>query len=128
MSSSHDESRRGGNVADQTPAVLGELLDPGTLEALPGSTPDTGVLAGGARIHGYPVSWYATDGARRGGALTSAGCDQIVEAIRLGSTRGWPVVGVWHSGGAALHEGVTSLDGVARVFQAITAASGTVPQ
>src|SRR3954462_7348723 len=132
MSSSHDESRQGGKVAASpevtAPPVLGELLDPGTLEVLPGPAAETGVLAGRARIHGHPVACYATDGTRRGGALTAAGCDQIVAAIRLGAERGCPVVGVWHSGGAALNEGVTSLDGVARVFQAITAASGTVPQ
>ncbi|MFL6073184.1 MAG: acyl-CoA carboxylase subunit beta [Mycobacteriales bacterium] len=111
------------------PAGLAELVDPGTPRPLDGAASgETGVLAGEARVHGYPVAYYATDGTRRGGALTAAGCDRIVDAIRLGAGRGWPVIGVWHSGGAALHEGVASLDGVARMFRAMTVASGRVPQ
>ena len=42
--------------------------------------------------------------------------------------RGVPVVGVWHSGGARLREGVEALDAVARVFAAQTRASGRVAQ
>ncbi len=39
-----------------------------------------------------------------------------------------PIVGLWHSGGARLREGVDSLDAVGRVFAAMTRASGKVPQ
>ena len=37
-------------------------------------------------------------------------------------------MGIWHSGGARLREGVASLDAVGRVFAAMTRASGKVPQ
>src|ERR671914_2417118 len=39
-----------------------------------------------------------------------------------------PIIGLWHSGGARLAEGVLSLHAVGRIFQAMTQASGRVPQ
>lgn len=39
-----------------------------------------------------------------------------------------PVIGLWHSGGAALQDGSRSLDAVGRVFRAIVSASGIIPQ
>ena len=56
------------------------------------------------------------------------GCRAIVEATDLGVARGVPIVGLWHSGGARLREGVGALDSVARVFAAQTRASGKVAQ
>jgi acetyl-CoA/propionyl-CoA carboxylase carboxyl transferase subunit len=38
------------------------------------------------------------------------------------------VVGLWHSGGAKLNDGVESMDGVGRMFAAMTRASGRIPQ
>ncbi|MFL6139175.1 MAG: acyl-CoA carboxylase subunit beta [Frankiaceae bacterium] len=123
--SSAPQSRR-----SSSPSVLGileRLADRGTLELL--DPPDsTGVVAAKLRMSGQQAYAYVTDGAVKGGALTAAGCDRIVHAIGHAQQDGRPVIGVWHSGGAALHEGVRSLDGVARVFTAITHASGSVPQ
>ena len=39
-----------------------------------------------------------------------------------------PVIGLWHSGGARLAEGVEALDAVGLVFAAMVRASGRVPQ
>ena len=39
-----------------------------------------------------------------------------------------PVVGLWHSGGARLREGVVSLHAVGEVFAIMTRASGRIPQ
>jgi len=39
-----------------------------------------------------------------------------------------PIVGLWHSGGARLAEGVLSLHAVGLIFHAMTQASGKVPQ
>jgi acetyl-CoA/propionyl-CoA carboxylase carboxyl transferase subunit len=39
-----------------------------------------------------------------------------------------PVVGLWHSGGARLREGVVSLHAVGQVFAIMTRASGKIPQ
>jgi acetyl-CoA/propionyl-CoA carboxylase carboxyl transferase subunit len=107
-------------------ARLATLL--GDYEAL--ATPDVhcGVFAGVGRVDGRPVVAFATDPTIQGGALGVEGCEAIVEAYRTALDLRAPIVGIWQSGGARLAEGVASLDGVGRVFTAMTHASGQVPQ
>src|SRR4051812_46171817 len=83
----------------------------------------SGAVAGDATVEGSPVMVYASDPKVRGGALTVDGCGHIIDAIQAAIRRDIPVLGVWHSGGAALQEGITSLDQVARMFAAMTEAS-----
>ena len=87
-----------------------------------------GVLAGIGTIGGVPVAAFCTDAAVMGGALGATGCLRIAALITEAAERGIPVVGLWHSGGARLQEGVASLDGVGYIFAAMTRASGRVPQ
>jgi acetyl-CoA/propionyl-CoA carboxylase carboxyl transferase subunit len=123
---------------------LAALFDPGTLELLPsgvGSTPlvpleavprgedeRSGVVAGVGLVHGAGAVAFASDARVQGGAMGSAGCAAIVEAYAEAMSRGVPIVGLWHSGGARLAEGVASLHAVGTVFAAMTRASGRVPQ
>jgi acetyl-CoA/propionyl-CoA carboxylase carboxyl transferase subunit len=108
-------------------ARLTALCDPGS--AVPLRQPDgSGVLAVQARIDGATVVAYCTDAAVSGGAMGSAGCRAIVGAIDTAVRLEVPVVGLWHSGGARLPEGVEALDGVGRVFAAMVRASGRIPQ
>jgi acetyl-CoA/propionyl-CoA carboxylase carboxyl transferase subunit len=93
-----------------------------------GSAEDCGVVAGIGKVSGTEVVAFATDPSRQGGALGAEGCAVIVSAYRLAMRRGSGVVGIWHSGGARLAEGVASLDGVGRIFTAMTLASGRIPQ
>lgn len=118
------------------PVAVTENVDPRSprarLEALFGNptiaaTAD-GVLLGAGEISGAPVLAFATDFARQGGALGHEGSSAIARGIDEAVRRGVPVVGLWHSGGARLTEGVASLDGVAKIFAAMTAASGRIPQ
>jgi acetyl-CoA/propionyl-CoA carboxylase carboxyl transferase subunit len=60
--------------------------------------------------------------------MGTAGCAAIVAAYAEAASRGVPIVGLWHSGGARLAEGVGSLHAVGTVFAAMTAASGRIPQ
>jgi acetyl-CoA/propionyl-CoA carboxylase carboxyl transferase subunit len=89
---------------------------------------DSGVLAGIGRMLGTPAVAFACDPTIQGGAMGIAGCTAIVAAYDRALADGVPIVGLWHSGGARLREGVESLDGVGRVFAAMTRASGKVPQ
>ena len=57
-----------------------------------------------------------------------AGCQAIVTAYDHAIEIGAPIVGLWHSGGARILEGVESLHAVGMVFAAMTRASGKVPQ
>ncbi|WP_435875054.1 acyl-CoA carboxylase subunit beta [Nonomuraea fuscirosea] len=112
----------------RAPAVrLSRLLDPGSVTYLTESDA-TGVATARGRIGGRSVLAFCTDAAVMGGALGSGGCDRIVAAIDRAAREGSPVIGLWHSGGARLADGVESMDGVGRVFAAITRASGRVPQ
>jgi acetyl-CoA/propionyl-CoA carboxylase carboxyl transferase subunit len=110
-------------------ARLAALFDPGTLELLPAVAEDrSGALAGTGLVHGTAVVAFASDPRVQGGAMGSVGCAVIVAAYAEALSRGAPIVGLWHSGGARLAEGVASLHGVGTVFAAMTAASGRVPQ
>jgi acetyl-CoA/propionyl-CoA carboxylase carboxyl transferase subunit len=108
---------------------LAALFDPGTLELLPAAENErSGVVAGVGLIGGAGAAAFASDPRVQGGAMGSAGCAAIVSAYSEAITRGVPIVGLWHSGGARLAEGVASLHAVGTVFAAMTAASGRVPQ
>ncbi|GGL98331.1 MULTISPECIES: acyl-CoA carboxylase subunit beta [Micromonospora] len=106
---------------------LRALFDAGTLRLL--APPDTsGVLCARGEIEGTPAIAYATDATRMGGAMGTEGCRHIVEAIDTAVRERVPVLGLWHSGGARLAEGVVALDAVGQVFAAMVRASGRVPQ
>ena len=108
---------------------LAALFDPGTLEVLPTDAEErSGVVAGVGLVHGASAVAFASDPRVQGGAMGSAGCTAIVGAYAEAISRGVPIVGLWHSGGARLAEGVASLHAVGTVFAAMTAASGRVLQ
>src|SRR6266536_4494154 len=106
---------------------LTALFDAGTIE-VGQAAGKCGVLAATGRIDGAMAVGFACDPRVQGGALGAEGCAVIVQAYREAVARGVPVVGLWHSGGARLGEGVASLHAVGTVFAAMTAASGVVPQ
>src|SRR4051794_1022606 len=89
---------------------------------------DSGFLSGTATMAGLPVVVFASDASVQGGAMGTDGCRHIVGAYERALADQVPVVGLWHSGGARLREGVESLDAVGTVFAAMTRASGKVPQ
>ncbi|WP_055749041.1 acyl-CoA carboxylase subunit beta [Frankia sp. AvcI1] len=106
---------------------LSQLFDAGSFVATAGPTGGR-VLAGRGRIDGVAAVAFCTDGTRMGGALGAIGAGQIVAAIEEAVRHGVPVVGLWHSGGASLAEGVEALDGIGQIFAAMIHASGRVPQ
>jgi acetyl-CoA/propionyl-CoA carboxylase carboxyl transferase subunit len=115
-------------VDSRDPEVrLRALFDAGTLRLL-APRDDSGALAARGEIGGTSVIAFVTDGTRMGGALGTDGCRTIVDSIDTAVRERVPVVGLWHSGGARLHEGVVALDGIGQVFAAMVRASGRVPQ
>jgi acetyl-CoA/propionyl-CoA carboxylase carboxyl transferase subunit len=106
---------------------LAALFDPGTVRLL---TPhdDSGAVAACGQIEGMLAVAFASDPRVQGGAMSTAGCAAIVAAHEEAVAQGAPVIGLWHSGGARLREGVESLHAVGTVFAAMTRASGVVPQ
>ena len=106
---------------------LQALLDPGSVELI---TPDddSGMLAATGTINGCRVVAFCSDATVMGGAMGMQGCDVVVRAYERAMHDRVPVLGIWHSGGARLAEGVLSLHAVGRIFHAMTQASGKIPQ
>ncbi|HET7406483.1 MAG TPA: carboxyl transferase domain-containing protein [Mycobacteriales bacterium] len=127
--SDHPRAVERQGVADERdPRVrLARLFDADSLTVLRDDT-GCGVVAGIGVVDGTEVVAFATDASVQGGAMGAEGCAAIASAYDVAIRARAPIVGIWHSGGARLREGVTSLDGVGRVFAAMTRASGRVPQ
>lgn len=106
---------------------LAALFDSGELQLLRPSD-DSGILAAVGLIHGVRTVAFCSDPTVMGGAMGAKGCDTIVHAYAMAMKNNLPIVGIWHSGGARLAEGVLSLHAVGLVFNAMTKASGKIPQ
>ncbi|MGB3709428.1 acyl-CoA carboxylase subunit beta [Gordonia sp. (in: high G+C Gram-positive bacteria)] len=106
---------------------LTSFFDDGTVELLH-PRDKSGVLAAIGDVNGVRTVSYCTDGTVMGGAMGIVGCAHIVNAIDTAIAEQTPVVGIWHSGGARLAEGVEALHAVGGVFEAMVRASGYIPQ
>jgi acetyl-CoA/propionyl-CoA carboxylase carboxyl transferase subunit len=106
---------------------LAALLDEGSLELI---TEDdaSGMLAAVGTIDGTHVVAFCSDATVMGGAMGEVGCKVVVHAYERAMAEHAPIIGLWHSGGARLAEGVLSLHAVGEIFRAMTLASGKVPQ
>jgi acetyl-CoA carboxylase carboxyltransferase component len=106
------------DVASESAAVsrLRGVLDTDTFRPWRSEVGD-GVVAGSARVHGRPVCIWAQDVSHRGGSLGSAGGETIARTIRHASRAGVPVIGLPHSGGARLQEGVAALSAYGAIFR-----------
>ena len=103
------------------------FLDEGTMELI-SDVDDCGVIAATGTALGTPVVVFCTDPTVQGGAMGIQGCKVIVRAYERAAADGVPIVGLWHSGGARLREGVESLQAVGLVFAIMTRVSGRIPQ
>ena len=106
---------------------LEKLFDLATLAPIQ-ERDGSGVFTARGFINGARAVAFCTDATVMGGAMGKQGCQQIVDAIDIAVRERVPVIGVWHSGGARLAEGVEALHAVGLVFQAMIRASGRVPQ
>ncbi len=106
---------------------LSAFFDEGSLELLT-EHDDSGMLAARGLVRGTPAVAFASDATVMGGAMGEVGCAVVVRAYEHALEAGVPVVGIWHSGGARLPEGVVSLHAVGEVFAIMTRASGKIPQ
>jgi len=103
------------------------ILDSGTFKALSEKN-KSGMLAAHGTVSGVAVTVFACDATIQGGAMGNDGAKVICGAYEYARKNNTPIVGIWHSGGARLREGVLSLDAFGRVFQAMIQASGKIPQ
>lgn len=106
---------------------LAALLDEGSMHLI-SDDDGSGMLAATGTIMGSPVVAFCSDATVMGGAMGVDGCEVVVQAYRRAMVDRVPILGIWHSGGARLGDGVLSLHGVGRIFHAMTQASGKIPQ
>jgi acetyl-CoA/propionyl-CoA carboxylase carboxyl transferase subunit len=106
---------------------LSRLFDEGSLSLLT-EDDDSGMLAATGTVDGAHTVAFCSDATVMGGAMGDKGCKVVVKAYERAMADGAPIVGLWHSGGARLAEGVLSLHAVGLIFHAMTQASGRVPQ
>ncbi|HYG95173.1 MAG TPA: carboxyl transferase domain-containing protein [Nocardioides sp.] len=109
---------------------LRALFDDGTLELISADPEESnsGMAAAVGTVDGTRVVAFCSDATVMGGAMGDEGCRVVVDAYHRALTDRIPIIGLWHSGGARLAEGVLSLDAVGRIFRVMTQASGVIPQ
>jgi len=109
-------------------ARLTALFDAGSLTYIHEQVEGIGAVSASGKINGRDVIAFTNDPSFQGGALGIAEGDVIVDAYKIALERNTPIVGIWHSGGARLQEGVSSLKAFGDIFHIMTQASGKIPQ
>lgn len=87
-----------------------------------------GVVIGFGLVHGRHVVVASQVAAVMGGSLGEMHANKIVKGMRMALKYGCPFIAINDSGGARIQEGVDSLGGYARIFDANCEASGVIPQ
>ncbi|MFM8921165.1 MAG: acyl-CoA carboxylase subunit beta [Candidatus Nanopelagicaceae bacterium] len=106
---------------------ISKLLDGGTCQLIT-KRDKSGMLAASGKIKGNDVIVFASDPTVQGGALGPEGAAVIVKAYEVALSKSIPIIGIWHSGGARLRDGVLSLHAFGQVFKSLITASGKIPQ
>jgi len=118
------------------------LFDPGTFEeidtlALPrtekyldgrASRYGDGVITGFGLVNGRHVFAASQVAGVMGGSLGEMHANKIVKVMQMALKYGAPFIALNDSGGARIQEGVDSLAGYAKIFDANCEASGVIPQ
>lgn len=87
-----------------------------------------GVVTGYGLINGRHAFAAAQDASVMGGSLGEMHANKIVKVMDMALSYGCPFIALNDSGGARIQEGVDSLGGYARLFDANCEASGVIPQ
>lgn len=87
-----------------------------------------GVVTGFGHINGRNAFVAAQDASVMGGSLGEMHANKIVKVMKMALEYGCPFIAINDSGGARIQEGVDSLGGYARIFDANCESSGVIPQ
>ncbi len=87
-----------------------------------------GVVTGFATIEGYPVYVAAQNFAVLNGGVSEANCEKILKCLALAEKNSTPILYVLNSYGVQIGEGVTVLEGLAKVLSKAAKLHGVVPQ
>jgi len=109
-------------------ARLTALFDDGSLQYVASQVDGIGAVSATGKINGRTIVAFANDPSFQGGALGAAEGAVIVDAYAIAMKEQCPIVGIWHSGGARLQEGIGALKPFGDIFRVMTQASGKIPQ
>ncbi|MBE5752691.1 MAG: hypothetical protein E7343_01315 [Clostridiales bacterium] len=87
-----------------------------------------GVVTGFATINGYPFYIVAQNFKVFSGGVSKANCDKIAKCLDLAEKNSTPVIYLLNTLGVQIGEGVTVLEGLAKVLMRSTQLKGVVPQ
>ena len=107
---------------------LSALVDANSLAYVQEQVEGLGAVSATGSINGREVVVFANDPSFQGGSLGGAEGKVITDAYAIAMDKQCPIIGVWHSGGARLQEGIGSLKAFGEIFHAMTHASGRIPQ
>ena len=87
-----------------------------------------GVVTGFATINGYPFYIVAQNFKVLSGGVSKANCDKIAKCLDAAEKNSTPVIYLLNTLGVQVGEGVTVLEGLAKVLMRCTQLKGVVPQ
>ncbi len=87
-----------------------------------------GVVSGFMTVNGYPMYVVAQNFNALSGGVSKANCDKIVKCLDMAEKNATPVLYLLHSHGVQVGEGITVLEGLAKVLLRATQLKGVVPQ
>lgn len=111
-----------------TPRRIGAVLDAGSVNYVAAQTEGIGAVSATGTINGRDVVIFSNDPSFQGGSLGAAEGKVFTDAYEIAMKKQCPIIGIWHSGGARLQEGISSLKAFGEIFSAMTHASGKIPQ
>ncbi len=87
-----------------------------------------GVVTGFATINGYPFYIVAQNFKVLSGGVSKANCDKMAKCLDVAEKNSTPVIYLLNTLGVQVGEGVTVLEGLAKVLMRSTQLKGVVPQ
>ena len=87
-----------------------------------------GVITGYGAIDGKLVFAFVEDSSRMGGVIDERHAKKIADLYSLAIKSGAPVIGVFNSSGTDIFEGTAGLAAYGKIMNAVTEASGAIPQ
>jgi len=87
-----------------------------------------GIITGFATIEGYPLYVVAQNFNVLSGGVSNANCEKILKCLSLAEKNSTPIVYILNSLGVQIGEGVTVLEGLAKVLAKSARLRGIVPQ
>ena len=87
-----------------------------------------GVVTGFATVDGYPFYIVAQNYAVMSGGMSKANCEKIAKCLDAAEKNYTPVIYLLNTQGVQIGEGVTVLEGLAKLLMRSTQLKGVVPQ